>query len=123
MRLNEVFNQLIAVKPSDENEAKEFIEFRKTDVAEMLRYVIAFTIAACIILGLACIGDPSLLNFLKLIGEIMIALVFVINWIIVKSNPSKYSFTVIIGMFAAHLVTFGAIELVMTVFKGNFAGK
>ena len=89
----------------------------------MLRYVIAFTIAACIILGLACIGDPSRLNFWKLAGEVMIALVFVITFIIVKSNTSKYSFTIIIGMFAAHLVTFGTIELVMTVNKGTFAGK
>ena len=113
MKLKELLAKTFTIKPTEEKVSHEFAEFRATDVGEMINYVIVFSFLSLLMVGVVCIADPSVYNWINFSTKIAQLLVLIITWRIGKRFPTKISFTVAIGILIIHILTALLNELVV----------
>ena len=88
----------------------------------MIGYVFAFSVVASMILGLVLIGDPTVINLVKFISQILIMLVSVGALLIGNRFPTKFARVIAVGILLMHLITALTIDLVLNLPDGTFVG-
>ena len=122
MKMNDRVAGVFTIRPRNKEERKEFAEFRNTDVGEMIQYVFGFATVATLILSAVLVYEPTDINAVKLISQILIDLVIIAAWLIGSRFPEWFAFIIAVSMFMMHLITAVSIDVVLVVFEGTFVG-
>ena len=120
--MKKLLTEIFKISPDREEEKIEFSKYRNDDVGHMFNYVLAFTVAAAIIVGLAWLSEPDIFSLTKFLGQFFIMLVFAVTWLIGNKIPDKYALIIAGGITVVHLVTTITIDLVIVEFGGTFIG-